>query len=294
VLRTADVDDPAPAGQSYIERPPIPALAGLVSSVWIQQVSPDADPYTHRTIPYGGVELVCGVGSVPRVVGPLTRPLVEVLAPGTTVVGVRFRPGAAPSVLGLPASELIDLAVQTDELWGRSAVALGERVAGAASLEEALARLQRHLVGRLGDAPDPDPLVSEAVRRLMPWRTGDVGSLTSSLFISERQLRRRCQAAVGLAPKVLHRTLRFQGFLALAQEAFARGRAPTDDGVAVLAAEAGYADQPHLTRECLRLTGLSPRAFLGEAEDHCGCGHDHAAAFMPLLRSRLLPHSARV
>jgi len=291
VLRTADVEAPAPASQSYIERPPVPTLAGLVSSVWIQQVSPDADPYTHRTIPYGGVELVCGVGSVPRVVGPLTRPLVEVLAPGTTVVGVRFRPGAAPSVLGLPASELIDLAVETDELWGRSAVALGERVAGAASPEEALARLQRHLVGRLGDAPDPDPLVSEAVRRLMPWRTGDVGSLTSSLFISERQLRRRCQAAVGLAPKVLHRTLRFQGFLALAQEAFARGRAPTDDGVAVLAAEAGYADQPHLTRECLRLTGVTPRTFLRQTELSCGCGHDHAAAFMPLLRSRPLPAS---
>jgi AraC-like DNA-binding protein len=294
VLRTADVDDPAPAGQGYIERPPAPALAKLVSSVWIQQVSPGADPYTHRNTPHGGVELACRVGSVPRVVGPLTRPLVEVLAPGTTVVGVRFRPGAAPSPLDLPASELLDLAVEADELWGRSAVELGERVAGAASPTEALAGLQRHIVGRLGDAPGLDPLVLEAVRRLMPWRSGDVGSLTSSLFISERQLRRRCQAAIGLAPKVLHRTLRFQGFLALAQEAIARGRKPTDDGLAVLAAEAGYADQPHLTRECLRLTGLSPRAFLGEAEDRCGCGHDHAAAFMPLLRSRPLPHSARV
>jgi AraC-like DNA-binding protein len=294
MLGTAGVDDPAPAGQSYIERPPVPALAGLVSSVWIQQIAPDADPYTHRNIPNGGVELLCPVGSLPRIVGPLTRPLVEVLAPGTTVVGVRFRPGAAPSVLGLPAAELVDLAVGTDELWGRAAAALGERVAGATSPEEALARLQQHIVGRLGDAPGPDPLVSEAVRRLMPWRTGDVGSLTSSLFISERQLRRRCQAAVGLAPKVLHRMLRFQGFLALAQEAFAHGRTPTDDGVAVLAAEAGYADQPHLTRECLRLTGVTPRTFLRQTELSCGCGHDHAASFMPLLRSRPLPDSARV
>jgi AraC-like DNA-binding protein len=285
------MDDPAPARQSYIERPPVPALAGLVSSVWIQRVSPDADPYTHRNIPNGGVELLCPVGSLPRVVGPLTRPLVEVLAPGTTVVGVRFRPGAAASVLGLPAAELVDLVIETDELWGRAAAALGERVAGATSPEEALARLQRHIAGRLGDAPGPDPLVSEAVRRLMPWRTDHIGSLTSSLSISDRQLRRRCQAAVGLAPKVLHRMLRFQGFLALTQAALARGRAPTDDGLAVLAAEAGYADQPHLTRECLRLTGLSPRAYLGEAEY---CGHDHAAAFMPLLRSRAFPDSARV
>lgn len=59
-----------------------------------------------------------------------------------------------------------------------------------------------------------------------------------------------------------------------------------DDGLALLAAEAGYADQPHLNRECLRLTGVSPRAFLGETEHACACGHDHAASFTPLLRSR--------
>jgi AraC-like DNA-binding protein len=209
-----------------------------------------------------------------------------VLAPGTTVVGMRFHPGAAPSVLGLPASELVDLAIETDALWGRSAVALGELIAAAASPEEALARLQWHIAGRLADAAAPDPLVSEAVRQLMPWQADDVSSLTSSLYISERQLRRRCQAAIGLAPKPLHRVLRFQGLLALAQQAIAQGKAPTDDGLALLAAEAGYADQPHLNRECLRLTGVSPRAFLGETEHACGCGHDHAASFTPLLRSR--------
>jgi hypothetical protein len=63
----------------------------------------------------------------------LTRPRVEVLAPGTTVVGLRFRPGAVPSFLALPASELLDRAVEADELWGRAAVALGERVDDAAS-----------------------------------------------------------------------------------------------------------------------------------------------------------------
>jgi AraC-like DNA-binding protein len=88
-----------------------------------------------------------------------------------------------------------------------------------------------------------------------------VASLTASLYISETQLRRRCRTAVGLAPKALHRTLRFQGFLALVQQAIAQGRAPTDDGVALLALRAGYADQSHLTRECVRLTGVSPRVF---------------------------------
>jgi AraC-like DNA-binding protein len=198
---------------------------------------------------------------------------------------VRFHPGAAPSVLGLPASELVDLTLEIEELWGCSAVALGELVDAAASPEDALAGLQGKIVGRLADARAPDPLVSEAVRQLM-WRTDDVGPLTSQLHISERQLRRRCQAAVGLPPKPLHRILRFQGFLALAQHAIAQGTTPTDDGLARLAAEAGYADQPHLNRECRRLTGVSPRAFLGETEHTCACGHDHAASFTPLLRLR--------
>jgi hypothetical protein len=40
--------------------------------VWIQQVELDAAPYTQRNIPTGGVELVCHLGSIPRVVGSLT------------------------------------------------------------------------------------------------------------------------------------------------------------------------------------------------------------------------------
>jgi AraC-like DNA-binding protein len=199
---------------------------------------------------------------------------------------VRFVPGASPAVTGMPASEVVGLALGADEVWGRSAVALGEAVDGAASPQEALAAVQRHVLDRVAGGEGPDPLVSEAVRRLMPWRAHDVMSLTASLYISETQLRRRCRTAVGLAPKVLHRMLRFQGFLALVQQAIAHGRAPTEGGLALLAARAGYADQPHLTRECVRLTGVSPRAFIAETQHTCACGHDHSASFTPMLRAR--------
>jgi AraC-like DNA-binding protein len=274
-------------GQSYVERPPIPALAGVVSSVWIQQVAPDAPPYTQRNIPSGAVELVCRVGREPRVVGPLTGALVEVLEPATTVVGLRFAPGVAPSVLGLPAAELVDLAVDAQDVWAarRGRFTLADLADPDASPERVLARAQLLVAARLADAAAPDPLVAEAVR-LLRWSTDHVASLTATLHISERQLRRRFQTATGLAPKPLHRVLRFQRFLSLGQHAIASGAAPAGDGIARLAAEAGYADQPHLNRECVRLTGASPGAFLGEAADHCGCGHDHAASFVPVLRAR--------
>jgi AraC-like DNA-binding protein len=276
---------PAPSAQSYVERPPVAALRDVVSSVWIQQVARGTGPYVHRHIPNGAVELRCALGCEPQVVGPLTEPLVEVFEPGTTVVGVRFVPGAGPTVTELPASEVAGLVLDVEELWGDSAAALGEAVDAAASPQESLAVVQRHVLARVRAGEGPDPLVSEAVRRLMPWRARDVTSLTASLHISETQLRRRCRTAVGLAPKVLHRMLRFQGFLALVQHAIAQDRSPTDEGLAALAARAGYADQPHLTRECVRLTGVSPRVFLAQTQQACSCGHDHSASFAPMLRA---------
>jgi AraC-like DNA-binding protein len=272
--------------QTYRERPPAAELEEHLSCVWVQQVAPDAGPYTHRTVPNGGVELVCELGMVPRLLGPQTGPTSERLSPGTTVVGVRFRPGAAPSVLGMPASEFVNLVVDSDELWGDAGALLGDEVARSASPDAAAAVLERAVLARLrrDRMQEPDPIVKETVRRLLPGRRRDVGAIASSLFISERQLRRRCVAAVGLPPKVLQRMLRFQGFLAMAN---ARGGAGVD--VAAAAAEIGYADQPHLTRESLRLSGMSPRVLLDFSEEHCRGVHDHSASYGPLLRSSGLP-----
>lgn len=271
-------------GASYIERPPVTALAGLVSSTWVQRIAPGTAPYIHRNVPNGGIELVCRLGSVPRLAGPLTRARVETLAAGSTVVGLRFHPGAAAPVLGMPASELADLMLDADTVWGREVAAIGERMAEAPSAQRAVTLLQQVVAGRLADAVRPDPVVAEAVRRLMPWQTGDVTSLWSSLAMSERSFRRQCQAMIGVGPKALQRMLRFQGFLARVQYALSRGKRPEGEGLALLAAEAGYADQAHLTHECVRLTGVTPRVFLRETAEVCGCGHDHETSYAPLLR----------
>ncbi len=270
--------------QTYRERRPTSELGRYAMCVFVQQVLAGSETYTHRPVPNGSAELLCEVGAMPQVVGPQTGPLEHTLTPGTTVVGVRFNPGAAPSVLGLPASEVVDLSVDADELWGRSAVALGEAVAAATSPWEATAKLEAAIAGRLADAPEPDPIAIEAVRLLLPGSTRDVTSLPSQLYISESQLRRRLRDATGFAPKVLHRMLRFQGFLALAQ-----GYEHPSRELARLAADAGYADQSHLTRESARLAGLSPQTLLRNSERYCGPTHDHAAYYGPLLPARRLP-----
>jgi AraC-like DNA-binding protein len=277
-------------GSRYEERAPAPELAPLLSSVWVQQIAADAPPYAHLNVPNGCVELVCRIGETPRIVGPLTRGAVELLDPGSTVVGVRFRPAAAASLLGVSPSELVDLTVDAETVWGGSLVELGERISMCPTPEDGMALLEQFIADRAAAAGGPDPLVAEAVRRLMPWGVQDVASLRTSLFISERQFRRRLESSIGLAPKTLHRVLRFQGFLALAQLAVSQGKDPASDGLGSLAIESGYADQSHLTRECVRLAGASPKAFLHQMTHQCGPDHHHEVSFVPMLSARALGH----
>ena len=263
--------------QAYDERLPWPALAARVRTVWVQRTG--RRPAVQRNLPTGGVELQCPIGATPRLVGPLTRAKAEILPPGLTIVGARFWPGAASPLLGVPADELVDQLVPFDDVWGEASD-LSAQLAEAPGPDAALQLLQFELVRRQARTPPPDSLVAEAVWRLMPWRPTGIGPLTQDLAISESQLRRRFLAEVGIGPKTLQRTLRFQGYLALAQAAKHGSR------VADLAAEVGYADHAHLGRECLRLTGLTPRELLGDAVDRCGCGHDHAASYGPFLAAR--------
>jgi AraC-like DNA-binding protein len=272
------IPDQRPVIQTVRERRPVDALARYVTCVWVQEVAPDSAPFVHRKAPNGSAEVVCVIGSMPHVVGPQTGPVIKALEPGTAIVGIRLRPGAAPPVLHLPASEASDHDLPADELYGSWAVALGEALADARSPDEAAALLERAVGERLADGPELDPLVAEAVERLHPAEASDVRTLASSLYVSERQLRRRCEAAIGMTPKALHRILRFQRFLALA---WTREHPSTQ--LARLAADAGYSDQAHLTREAKQLEGRSPRILLLESEQHCCCGHDHTASYGPLL-----------
>jgi transcriptional regulator GlxA family with amidase domain len=81
-----------------------------------------------------------------------------------------------------------------------------------------------------------------------------IGELSRELNISERQLRRRFEQAIGYGPKTFGRVLRFRTFLDLVEE--------HGYPLAQAAAEAGYSDQAHLTRECKDLSGLPPTELL--------------------------------
>jgi AraC-like DNA-binding protein len=222
----------------YREFAPDEALSDLVACTWERE----AGGRPTRVLPDGCVDLVWRSGEL-VVAGPDTGPVRSPARAGEHVIGLRFRTGAAGPALGLPASALRDARVPLEELWdGELADQLGE-----APAPERRRLLELAILARRPRIAGPDPVVLEAVRRL--GRPGSqIGGLADVLGTSERQLLRRFQRAVGYGPKTLDRVLRFQRF---------RRRGAGGD-LARAAFELGYADQAHLTRECVRLSGTTP------------------------------------
>jgi AraC-like DNA-binding protein len=230
---------------AYREQPPPAGLEPWLACTWTRSGSG-----TVRVLPDGCVDLIARADGSIVIAGPDTGPHVSALGPMSPVVGVRLRPGAAAAVLGVPLHALRDQRAGLAELWGEE----GRR------LEEALASDDPsrvwHLVAAVAarrEAP-PDPLVAAGARQLTREPRVRVADLARDLGLSERQLLRRFDDAVGYGPKVLARVLRLQRLLEL----------PPEEGLAAAALAAGYADQAHMSAEVRRLTGLTPAAVRTE------------------------------
>ncbi|MDX6656064.1 MAG: hypothetical protein QOH62_857 [Solirubrobacteraceae bacterium] len=217
----------------YAEWSPPRELRGVVSALW--RIDREADG-AHLIVPDGVTDLVIRDGEA-IAAGVDTCASQVPARSGATILGVRLRPGAAPDVLGVPAGELRDLRIPLEELWGAD---------GRAFAEDPLGVLQRRFRGTV----PADLAVARAAALIA---TGErLASAAGAVGLGDRQLRRRFAAAVGYGPKTFARVMRFQRMLACV-----RAGAP----LATVAADVGYADQAHMTREAVLLSGRTPAAL---------------------------------
>jgi hypothetical protein len=92
---------------------------------------------------------------------------------------VRLRPGVLGRLVGLPADELLDQDVAGTDIW-RDLARVEDLLVDAATPRAALDELESFVARR---TDEPDPLVDEAVRRLMPWHGGGPAALPALLSI---------------------------------------------------------------------------------------------------------------
>jgi hypothetical protein len=135
---------PARPTGAYVEYAPPASLAPHVGCFWSRTASYDAAgaPRTHRVLPDGCVDIVVdlaapaspapdsSVSLTALAVGAMTGPLILTDDANTSFLGVRFRPGVAGVLFGIPVSELTDERVPLADVWPESE-ALCEGLAGA-------------------------------------------------------------------------------------------------------------------------------------------------------------------
>jgi AraC-like DNA-binding protein len=224
----------------YRETLPPKHLAGSVRCVWWS-----ARSGPQRIVPDGCVDLIVGGGRV-FVAGPDTHAWHTAEADEaaeTELHGIRFRPGHAPRVLGAAADELRDQRIELADLWGRRGRPTAERLL---TRPEALVDVVTENV-----RAEPDRELDELIATLTAG-VPRVSAALSRLPTGERQLRRRFTLAVGYGPAT---------YLRVARLARAIDKASLSPDLATLAADAGYADQAHLSRDCRDLTGVTPGEF---------------------------------
>ena len=245
----------------YRELAPPVALRPSVSCLWATVVPPGQYRST-VVLPDACVDLIWEQGKGAYVAGPDTGPAPVTSPPGTIMAGVRFAPGAGGPALRMPMSALLNQRVDASDLGSGPAAGLARRLPGSLPPDEAF-RVLAEIAGALVAEGPSDALAAQAAR-LLSRPPVQAEAVAGHLGVSERQLRRRCQASVGYGPATLRRVLRFRRFVSWADAGRgAGGPAGAGDGdLAEVAFALGYADQAHLTRECVRLAGVTPAALL--------------------------------
>lgn len=253
-------------------RPATPPLDAWVEGLWhFTDLQPDHT--LEKLLPDGAVELIIDLTDFPKrlhdneslglkrlyrngwISGMRTEYLVIGADPGSSMMGVRFRPGGVGAFLPCPAAEIADRVIELDELWGPVAGTLRESLLEASSVPQRFEIVERFLRTRHGERFAPVGAVTAALEQLRstpgPLRVSDVAA---DLGVSQRHLIQLFDRSVGLKPKAAHRVFRFIRSL----ERLDRS---TEPDLAELALDCGFYDQAHFNREFRAFAGATPTEY---------------------------------
>ena len=198
------------------------------------------------------------VGCSPRrppalVVGP-SGTYTRAEGPCEPAVMVRLAPLGAYRLLGPAVSEIGGTMVGLEDIVGADARRLSEQVQSARTWEERGRRLDDFLLDRATRGPQPSPEVTHALHLLARSSGKDpIGVVARQVGWSHKHLITRFKQQIGVAPHLAARLLRLSAVWHHLDD---------DQSWARVAAECGYADQAHLTREFRRFTGTTPGALV--------------------------------
>ena len=244
---------------------PAPDLASWVENHWVLRWDlPAGTAYPSQVLPHPTVNLTVERGvrrpeapsAAVLVTGPVTRRFdVETTGRGW-VWGVRFRPGGFPALTGVDATLLAGRTLDAAEVLPPDVVlALDALHDTGARVEEDQVRVEAALRPLVREAGPEHALVVALVAEMLADRTlVRVAQVAERHGLSTRRLQRLFARYVGVGPKWVLARYRMHDVVAALD-------AGHDGSLADLAAEHGWYDQAHFTRDFRSLVGVTPARY---------------------------------
>jgi AraC-like DNA-binding protein len=158
------------------------------------------------------------------------------------------------TLCGAPIAEIANRCVSLADLIGAGARDLGNALGEARCDDTRFTLLDDFFARRLRDDRDVDRPIRWVIEQLRRIDAPAIERLADHIGWSRKHLACRFSAVTGVTPQTFRRLARFER---LCTE---MARSPSD-GLAELAVDAGYFDQPHLTREIVAFSGMTPGAL---------------------------------
>lgn len=248
---------PAAAAEQFelLRREPAEDVHPHVEFYWIVRWDlRGRPPYEQKVLSHPNVHLVFEAPAS-AVYGVQREVFSRRLEGAGQVFGVKFRVGAFRPLLGSPVGELVDRAVPATELFGPAVTAVEAEVLHTAEPGAMAAAAEGFLRTVL---PEPDPLAAQVAAIVARITDAPslfrVDQLAAEAGMSVRSLQRLFAEYVGAGPKWVLRRARLH-------EAAARAEQGTGIDWAALAADLGYSDQAHLTRDFTAAVGAPPARY---------------------------------
>lgn len=260
-IERAHLKDPGDASHEMFRYDVASEFAGFLRRFWIPVWSLPAARLAPQKVLQYPVCLLVVTGDYARFYGVTSGMSTTTLSGNGWAVGVMCEPAAGFLLTGESVDRYTDRHVALSQVLGDDGVALVNRVRSSMVQDPRSSEAHRSAMAAFGGVlhrflPVDDE--GDAVNRIAAFveTRNDitrVAQVCEAFDMSERALQRLVHRRLGLTPKWLIQRRRLH-------DAVERLRTRTTT-LAVVAAELGYADEPHFIRDFSRVTGITPGRF---------------------------------
>ena len=181
-----------------------------------------------------------------------------------SLIGIQFKPGGASPFLKMPLSELQNVDLSLECLWGSRGQDIRNRLLEASTPEAKIRIFGRCLEEQTVRSLDRHRAVARALELIQGTVSGlPVGALADEIGIGRRRLIQVFSDEIGITPKLFCRIHRFQSVLRDLQKCSERDVDWTD-----IALDHGYFDQAHFNHDFRTFSGITPGSYLKRRTSH--------------------------